>query len=308
VSVGIYAIKNKIDGNVYIGQSHNIERRFIDHKHRLNHNFHANRYLQSAWNEYGAENFDFIIIQNCADDDLTAAEQYWIDEYGGIESTQIYNLKDADSIGSHCIETRDRISESLRQMYLIHPCKNLGRNHSDETRKKMSESRKGLKHSEETKRKISESNKGKVIPRAQCELLSKLRTGAIMSDETKHKISESSKGRMVSDITRNKLSAAKIGKTVTDVAKAKISKKNTKYRVIQRNVQTGTVLNVFDSPIEAAVWLIDNGYCDKSKESCRNTLYSTKTHRAKHHNAYGFNWEYIQKDLTAEEFNALTLI
>lgn len=38
---------------------------------------------------------------------------------------------------------------------------NIGRNHSEETRKKMSEAQKGHKVSEETRRKLSEANRGK---------------------------------------------------------------------------------------------------------------------------------------------------
>ena len=34
MSVGIYKIENKLNGNVYIGQSVNIERRWQDHKKR----------------------------------------------------------------------------------------------------------------------------------------------------------------------------------------------------------------------------------------------------------------------------------
>ena len=37
----------------------------------------------------------------------------------------------------------------------------LGKHHSEETRRKMSEGHKGRTHSEETKRKISESKKGR---------------------------------------------------------------------------------------------------------------------------------------------------
>ncbi len=56
----------------------------------------------------------------------------------------------------------------------------LDKNHTDETKKKISEARKGRKHTEETKRKIAEAHIG-----------NKHRLGCKHTDETKRKISES---------------------------------------------------------------------------------------------------------------------
>lgn len=66
-----------------------------------------------------------------------------------------------------------------------------GRQHTDETKQKISEAmkgrpgpNKGRKFSEESRRKMSEAKKGKPSPRK----------GAVLSEETKRKISESKKG------------------------------------------------------------------------------------------------------------------
>ena len=67
-----------------------------------------------------------------------------------------------------------------------------GFKHTEESKKKMSISRKGHFISEETKRKISESEKGKYV-----------------SDETGKKISEANKGRKFSEETKRKLRLAK---------------------------------------------------------------------------------------------------
>ena len=63
--IGIYKIKNKVNGKVYIGQSIRIEKRWIDHKKTLRSNSHRNIYLQNAWNKYGEENFIHEIIEEC---------------------------------------------------------------------------------------------------------------------------------------------------------------------------------------------------------------------------------------------------
>ena len=69
-----------------------------------------------------------------------------------------------------------------------------GRKHSQETKLKLSTSRKKRLITEETKRKISESHKGKTISEEQKEKLRIINSGKILSEETKNKISESKKG------------------------------------------------------------------------------------------------------------------
>lgn len=61
----------------------------------------------------------------------------------------------------------------------------IGRHHSEETRRKMSESHKGKILSEETKRKLSEANKGNTYHK-----------GKKHSEETRIKISEANKGNL----------------------------------------------------------------------------------------------------------------
>lgn len=59
---GIYTITNKINGKVYVGQSRDIVRRWREHKNDLNDNKHCNYKLQTDWNIYGADNFEFNLI------------------------------------------------------------------------------------------------------------------------------------------------------------------------------------------------------------------------------------------------------
>jgi hypothetical protein len=120
-----------------------------------------------------------------------------------------------------------------------------GRTHSEETKQKMSatrkqriadgmivvnenkekytiisEKRKGTHHSKETKDKISKANKGKIVSDEQRQYLSKLNTGKIMSDETKKKLSETLKEDYKSG-KRKKVAGMK-GKTLSAEAKEKI--------------------------------------------------------------------------------------
>jgi group I intron endonuclease len=65
MSAGIYMIKNKITGDCYVGKTEDLKSRWLTHKSALNRNIHANKVLQSDWNEYGKENFEYIILEKC---------------------------------------------------------------------------------------------------------------------------------------------------------------------------------------------------------------------------------------------------
>ena len=54
--IGIYRIKNLINGKCYYGSSKEIEKRLKRHKRELNSNTHINCVLQRAWNKYGHQN------------------------------------------------------------------------------------------------------------------------------------------------------------------------------------------------------------------------------------------------------------
>ena len=84
---------------------------------------------------------------------------------------------------------------------------------SDETRRKMSESKKGRIFSEEHRRKLSESHKGHTVSDETRKKMSEAKKGENhplygkhFSEETRRKISETNKGHTVSEETRKKIS------------------------------------------------------------------------------------------------------
>ena len=50
---GVYMIKNKVNGKLYIGSSVDIQKRWINHRIYLRNNKHHSFQLQQDWNEYG---------------------------------------------------------------------------------------------------------------------------------------------------------------------------------------------------------------------------------------------------------------
>lgn len=76
---GIYKITCIPTGKFYVGASCDINLRFYHHKRLLNQNNHFNQYLQTAWNEFGANAFIFDVVEVCKRTDLLNKEQYWLD-------------------------------------------------------------------------------------------------------------------------------------------------------------------------------------------------------------------------------------
>ena len=102
--VGIYKITNP-NNKVYIGQSINIERRFLTYK---KYNCQSQIKLYNSLNKYGFDNHIFEIIEECNDEELNTKERYYQEKYDAIEK------------GLNCIYTKTndksgRISETEKQ-------------------------------------------------------------------------------------------------------------------------------------------------------------------------------------------------
>lgn len=90
--IGIYKITNKITGKIYVGQSVNIEKRWIQHKETAN-NPHLEAYNRELYKDirtFGLNNFLFEILEECSLEELNDKEQYWICYYDSYEKG--YNL------------------------------------------------------------------------------------------------------------------------------------------------------------------------------------------------------------------------
>lgn len=138
---GIYKIMNKIDGNIYIGSSKDVNIRKSMHFSRLKNNKHSNKKLQNAYNKYGINNFEFFVIEYCKEEDLQRLEQIWLDIlYTSLDNREFYNL------------TR----------YVDTPSRGIKRGSlSDETKRKISESQKGKIISSEHREKLRIAGLGK---------------------------------------------------------------------------------------------------------------------------------------------------
>lgn len=84
----IYSIVNKIDGQRYVGQTIDIERRKRTHFSKLKNNTHPNYLLQEAWNTWGEESFIFEFKQCYIKDqkELDDLEKQEIKKYNSYEN------------------------------------------------------------------------------------------------------------------------------------------------------------------------------------------------------------------------------
>ena len=162
---GIYFILNKISLKLYIGSAVYLVARKSKHFTDLAKNKHYNEHLQRAYNKYGHEAFDFIIIEFVERSNLIEREAYYIAKHRATEEEFGYN--------------KCAIHNGMT-----------GRKHSAETIEKMKISQKGKTHSEETKRKISLIQTGRKnnYPKRKSS-----------SEETKAKISATMKARFIGD-------------------------------------------------------------------------------------------------------------
>lgn len=148
-------------------------RRWCLHKRELVANIHINKHLQFAWNKYGADTFEFRIIEECADDVLVNREQVWMDHYDSRNREKGYNIRGAGSRGEINEETRKKLSLALsgKKHSRVHTTNQalttIGRKVSEETKVKLraftgeKSSFFGKNHSEETKIKMSSAKSGR---------------------------------------------------------------------------------------------------------------------------------------------------
>lgn len=212
--MGIYYIKNLTNNKIYIGQSVDILKRFNTHKHQLRNNIHTNSHLQSSFNKYGENNFEFGLIKSVKERYLNRLEKLYIKIYDSTNPAKGYNIASGGNSNSGWIapqEVRDKMS-------------------------KAHEGKKPYEMTNKTRQKISESlkghipwNKGKSCPQLQG--VNHPMYGKHHSEESKQKISESKKGQKLSEETKVLLSEIRSKYTLWDYSKVKYDKSN----MFQRN-------------------------------------------------------------------------
>lgn len=262
MTCGIYMIQNTVNGKIYIGQAVDIERRWVEHKTELRGNHHYNEHLQRAWNNYGESNFEFTIVCECEENQLNTMEEYYIFELMSYDKRVGYNKNYGGSSGRPTEEAKKKMSENNAKYWK-------GKTHSEETRKKMSESTKGENHplygkhpTEETRKKMSEARKGKYKGR------NSPMYGKHPTEETRKKLSDARKGKTLSEETKEKIGEANRGENNPN-----------SIPVVQLTLE-GELVKVYDSSGETT----RNGFSQGNIWSCCKG--KRKTNK-------GYKWMYL---------------
>lgn len=171
--------------------------------------YKSNEYFKKAIDKYGWNNFSHeILYQGLTKEDAEQKEIELISFYKSTNPLFGYNLDNGgNSNGKHSESTKKKIGDANRGKTVWIK----GKHRTEETKKKISESKMGSHLSDETKCKISEANKGKKpsIETVQKRALSN--TGKKRTPEQCKKISDSLKGRTFSHSEETK---KKISKTM----------------------------------------------------------------------------------------------
>ena len=218
--VGVYALLHQPSGKSYIGSSINIEDRVRRHFYNLHGNRHHSPKLQRQWNESGNE-FTVLILEQCAEKDLTSHEQLWIDSMDTFnESNNAKNpMRDpviAEKSSKACRGKKKspRTDEHCRNISAA----NRGRKLTDAQVQAIRE----RVISPETRLKQAKAIRGRKLSKKHRQALIKANTGKPCSEETRRKIGNAHRGKIITEEQRQRLREVNLGKKHSEASKRKI--------------------------------------------------------------------------------------
>lgn len=165
--IGIYGIHNKVNDKWYVGQSNNIRKRNLYELRNLRNGvFHynnSNNHIVQAWQKYGENAFEWVVLEECEIDKLDEREIFWIREKDSYRNGYNQTLGGGGSRGVIVSEETKR-KMSLSSKGEKHPF--WGKHRTEETKKKLSlwrTGRKGMPMTEKVKKILIESRRIKII-------------------------------------------------------------------------------------------------------------------------------------------------
>jgi|APGre2960657404_1045060.scaffolds.fasta_scaffold30037_3 group I intron endonuclease len=166
--IGIYKITSP-SNKVYIGQTTNYAKRYSAYK---NHKCKRQPKLYNSLNKYGFENHKIELILECLESELNYYERYYQEYYNSVlDGLNLRYTATTDKSGFMSNETKQKMSDSKKGIVFTDEWKeNLGkvwkgRKHTEETKLKMSLASKGKKKSSEHIAKLWQNQKGAKMPK-----------------------------------------------------------------------------------------------------------------------------------------------
>lgn len=203
--VGVYGIF-RADGTCYVGSSADIEARWKMHRWQLDRKRHHSRYLQRSWEAHGADAHYFRVVEECAEADLLAREQWYIDQW----RPEFNSAPVAGTTRGMTFTMSDEAKAKMSAWQKGKPKPSSCRPKSMATRARMSAAQKGRVFSDETRAKMSAWQLGRKLPAETGARIAAANTGKKRSRETRIKMGAWQVGRRLSEETRAKISATKL--------------------------------------------------------------------------------------------------
>jgi group I intron endonuclease len=172
MACGIYQILNIATGKCYVGKSRNLDSRRYDHFHDLKSNNHHSIKLQRAWNKYGPDVWEWNILQECEESQLTWLEAFWMAKLNSVNNG--YNVErlvlEDGVIRRRTLRTAPVSSETRKKLSAAGKGRDItwgdkisaakqGKPQSDEHKKKTGDIHRGMKFSVEARARMSEAQK-----------------------------------------------------------------------------------------------------------------------------------------------------
>lgn len=254
---GIYMIRNKSNGKIWIGQAKNTKIRWRVHKRDFKRNKNS-PHLQNAWNEYGEDAFEFVVLEQCEckKEVLCEREQYWLDFYQSYDHELGYNIA---KIAGSCLGVKrsEETKEKIRQLHLGRKAsqetkeKLRSRIISEETREKLSIAAGGKKRPPWVKQKIKENHKGFKGKKHSLDAKQKIAAKMAqreLSEEHKRKIGMSQRGE--------KSNKAKLTYDQVDEIRTKYALKNVSYRTLAKEYKVSS--RTIERVVKRICWKEEN--------------------------------------------------
>ncbi|OOO66821.1 endonuclease [Clostridium tepidum] len=102
--VGIYGIEDIKTGNIYVGQSADIAKRWSNHSAFLKNNEHCYKELQEAYN-LDCNRIKYTILEECNENELKEREDWWIQHVQRVDGWNLINKQKFG--GNHNTKVKD---------------------------------------------------------------------------------------------------------------------------------------------------------------------------------------------------------